>query len=98
MLNPNSLADVAANTRDRSGMGASITRGGEAVVRNRALAMSAACPQPSTAAVHCGSGTTEPSQVEFTWLQRATRKYTHTTRIAAADGGALGSHPARDPV
>jgi hypothetical protein len=31
-------------------------------------------------------------------LQNPCEKYAHTTRIAAASGGALGPHPARDPV
>jgi hypothetical protein len=31
-------------------------------------------------------------------LQNSCEKYAHTTRIAAASGGASGPHPARDPV
>jgi hypothetical protein len=31
-------------------------------------------------------------------LQNTCEKYAHTTRIAAASGGALGPHSARDPV
>jgi len=31
-------------------------------------------------------------------LQNPCEKYAHTTRIAAASGGGLGPHPARDPV
>jgi hypothetical protein len=31
-------------------------------------------------------------------LHNSCEKYAHTTRIAAASGGASGPHPARDPV
>jgi hypothetical protein len=103
MLSQISLADVAVNSRDRARVGASITYGGEKVLRDRALARSAAatsapCLRPNSAAVHYGSGATEAGQVEFTWRQRTDSNFTHTTRVAMADGGALGSHPARDPV
>jgi len=40
-----------------------------------------------------GSGNSQPSV-----LQMSCEKYAHTTRIAAASGGASGPHPARDPV
>ncbi len=30
--------------------------------------------------------------------EQSSQKYAHTTRIAAAGGGAKGPHPARDPV
>lgn len=98
MLNPNSMADVAAIARDRSGMGASITCGCQAVPRDRAAAVAAARPQASTVAVHVGTGCTAAGQAEPSWQQRTTEKYAHTTRIATAGGGSLGPHPARDPV
>jgi len=97
MLSLITMAEVAANSRDRSGMGALPACSGETVLRDRALAMAAACPQASTAAVHYGSGTTAAGPAELTRQQRTSRRYAHTTRIAAF-GGAMGPHPARDPV
>ncbi len=91
-----SLTDVAVHSRDRSRKGAPLTCGGEAVPRERAVA--ALRPQRTIAAFHFGSGATEARQVECTWQQVTSKQYAHMTRIATADGGALGPHPARDPV
>src|SRR5712691_8908017 len=92
------MANVAASTRDGSGMGASVTSGGEALTRNRAFAMSVARPWPTAAVTRFGTGTTSACQPVRTGQQQLRhRKNAYTTRIAA-DGGALGSHPARDPV
>lgn len=96
MLIQISMSDVAAFARDRSGTGASPICGGVSVPRMRATA--AVRPQPGGAAFHYGSGTTEACLVDLTW-QPVSNKYAHpTTRVAIAFGGALGSHPARDPV
>jgi len=105
LLSQISLADVASNPRGCARAGALITCGGEALRRERAFATSAAMSvawlRPDSASARYGSGATEAGQAGFTWQQRSNRKpnhTTHTTRIAAAGGGALGSHPARDPV
>jgi hypothetical protein len=96
MLIQISPTDVAAYACDRSGAGASPTCGGVPVPRMRTT--SAVRPQPGHAAFHFGSGTTEACLVDLTW-QLISNKYAHpTTRVAIAFGGALGSHPARDPV
>ena len=51
-------------------------------------------PQASTVSVFRDNplSKNQPSQ------EQSSQKYTHTIRIAAAGGGALGPHPARDPV
>ena len=97
-MKPNSMADVAANTRDWSGMGTVLSCRGEAAPGDRALAMAVARPQVRPAAVHYPSGTYAAGRAELAQQQRASRKYAHTTRIASAFGGAKGPHPARDPV
>jgi hypothetical protein len=51
-------------------------------------------PQASTAAVFSGNS---PSKNQSN-QEKSGQKYTHTTPIAAAGGGAVGPHPARDPV
>jgi hypothetical protein len=92
-----SLVDVAVDVRDWSRPGALLTCQSEAVARHRALAEAAMRPQSGPAAAHYGSGTSEACQPASIWQQR-TNKFANTTRIAMADGGARGSHPARDPV
>jgi hypothetical protein len=92
------MTDVAVNARDWSRPGGLLTGSGETVARHRALAKAAVCPRSGPAAAHYGSGTSEACQPESIWQQRTSKKFNHTTRIAMADGGALGSHPARDPV
>jgi hypothetical protein len=98
MMNPMNMADVAANTRDRYRTGAVPSCLGEAVSGSRALAMAAACPQVSTAAVHYSSGPIAAGRAALAQQQRSSLKYAHMTRIAREFGGALGPHPARDPV
>jgi hypothetical protein len=51
-------------------------------------------PQASTASVFSDNPRSynQPSQ------EKSSKKFAHTTRIAAAGGGAVGPHPARDPV
>jgi hypothetical protein len=110
MLSLISQADAAMPARARFRMGASLSGGCAATPRERAMetavARSAAAeavfaglrPQPSAGPVLFGNATHEAGQVSPAWQQRNSQKYAHTTRIAAAGGGALGPHPARDPV
>ena len=110
MLSHISPADAVMPARARFRMGASLAGGCAAVLRERALepavARTAATeavfaglrPQPSTGPVLFGNATQAAGQVSSAWQQRTSQKFAHTTRIAAAGGGALGPHPARDPV
>jgi hypothetical protein len=96
MLSMINLADVAAFARDRSGMGALLTCGGEADLRIHAA--EPLRPQPTNAAFHFGSGITEACLANSDRQPTTCKKYAHPTRVAIAFGGALGPHPARDPV
>lgn len=99
MLNLNIMADVAPDARGWSGTGTSLACSGAAVLRDRIPAIAAACPQMAgVAAVHRGSGTKAAGPEKLARQQRSSRKYAHSTRIATAFGGAMGPHPARDPV
>ena len=110
MLSLISPAEAAMPERARSRTGASLFGGCAAVSRVRlpetAAAGTAAAdvilarprPQASPASVFFGSATHAAGQPNSAWQQRTSQKYAHTTRIAAAGGGALGPHPARDPV
>jgi hypothetical protein len=110
MLSFISPTDAAMPARARFRMGASLFGGCAAVPRERALetavARTAAAevvfaglrPEPSAGPVLLGNATHAAGQVSPAWQQRTSQKYAHTTRIAAAGGGALGPHPARDPV
>ncbi len=111
MLSLISPAEAAMPERARSRTGASLFGGSAAVSRVRLLETAAARtaaadvvfarprPQASTGSVLFGNATHAAGQAESARQQRTSQKYTaHTTRIAAAGGGALGPHPARDPV
>ncbi|HVB41529.1 MAG TPA: hypothetical protein VNF47_02330 [Streptosporangiaceae bacterium] len=97
--------DVLAPMRMPSSPGALLTCGSVAVprVRTQEFAMTGATvpvlasarPQSST---FFGNGAQAAGQVEFARQQRISPKYAHTTRIAPIGGGAMGPHPARDPV
>ncbi len=108
MLNLATPADAATPTHMPFRMGALFAGGCTAVPRLRAtgkaVAMAAAGafagprPRPSAGSVLFGNATHEARQAKSAGQQPISQKYAHTTRIAAAGGGALGSHPARDPV
>ncbi len=71
------------------------------IVRTAAAATAVASlrPQARASAVLSGNATHAAGQAKFVLQQRTSqKKYARTTRIAAAGGGALGSHPAWDPV
>jgi len=56
-------------------------------------------PQASASAVSFGNAAHAAGQAKSALQQRTSqKKYARTTRIAALGGGALGPHPARDPV
>ena len=104
------LADVAMPARARSRTGASFVGGCAAVSRERAetavastvaAATAVASPRPraSASAVIFGNAAHAAGQAKVALQQRTSqKKYARTTRIAAQGGGALGPHPAWDPV
>ena len=111
MLSLISPAEAAMPERARPAAGASLFGGCAAVSRVRLLGTAAAGTaaadvvrvrprlQASPESVFFGSATHAAGQAKSARQQRISQKYTaHTTRIAAAGGGALGPHPARDPV
>ncbi|HEY3905009.1 MAG TPA: hypothetical protein VGM14_13950 [Streptosporangiaceae bacterium] len=59
-----------------------------------------ACVRPQAHQAYLFSnGTQVAGQAEYVRQQHtSTQKFNHKTRIATQSGGALGSHPARDPV
>jgi hypothetical protein len=108
MLSLATSADAATTTRMPFRMGALFVDGCTALPRVRATdtAVAAAAevvfadrrPRPGAGPVILGHATHEARQEKSAWQQPTSQKYAHTTRIAAAGGGALGPHPARDPV
>lgn len=73
----------------------------KAAVRTTAAEAAVAClrPQASTGALLIGTSAHVADQAKPASQQPTSKKYAHTmTRIAAFGGGALGPHPARDPV
>jgi hypothetical protein len=106
MLNFPSNLETAAGARAGSGLGA--FRPGAAGTAKPNCTGAVALPRPRPCAVSAAdvfghgraaafqgpaAGQGQPSE-----LQSTSEKYAHTTRIAAASGGALGPHSARDPV
>lgn len=113
MLNLVSLAVTPEPTVVRSRMGILLDRARMPVPRShvkelagpmRASAQSVAArafvrPQGSTKAALFGIGAQVAGSAKFAGQQPISKvNYAHTTRIAAMKGGALGPHPARDPV
>jgi hypothetical protein len=108
----NTAAMLAVPARMRSRAGASLLwHDTQAVPRDRVPEMAVARLAAAGSAVTClrpqargGAGLSGRSalaadQAKFAFQQPTSQKYAHkTTQIAAAGGGALGSHPARDPV
>jgi hypothetical protein len=108
----NTTAVVVTPARARSRTGASLPwhcspavprdRAPEPAVARMAAAESAVTclrPQCRGAAGLSGRSALAAGQAKFALQQPTSQKYAHkTTRIAAVGGGALGSHPARDPV
>ena len=110
MLSLISPIEAAMPERARSRRGALLFGGCAAVPRVRLLETAAARtaaadvdlarprPQASPESVFFGSATHAAGQANSARQQRTSQKYAHTTRVAAAGGGAMGPHPARDPV
>jgi hypothetical protein len=107
LISPANVTPVRAQSRT----GAAFQGGSPAETRLRVIEMAAVRtsaadevfarprPQASTGATLFGNATHAAGQAESARQQRTSKKYAHTTtRIAAAGGGALGPHPARDPV
>ena len=110
MLTLAAPADAATPTHMPFRMGALFAGGCTAVPRVRAteeaVAMAAAAEAavtgrrawPSAGSVRFGNAIHAARQAKSAGQQPTSQKYAHTTRIAAAGGGAMGPHPARDPV
>jgi hypothetical protein len=106
LISPANVTPVRAQSRT----GAAFQGGSPAETRLRVIEMAAVRtsaadevfarprPQASTGATFFGNATHAAGQADSARQQRTSKKYAHTTRIAAAGGGALGPHPARDPV
>jgi hypothetical protein len=101
-------ADAAMPARARSRTGASFVGGCTAVSRERAetavtsraaAASVVAGLRPQASAVSFSNAAHAAGKAIAASQQRISqKKYARTTRIAAFGGGALGPHPARDPV
>src|SRR5262249_8171743 len=110
MLSNISLADAATLSRERFRTGALLLGGCTSVARARVMetvvirpaAADAVAPalRPHAGAdsVLFGNATHAAGQAKVALQQRTSQKYAHTTRIAAAGGGAMGPPQARDPV
>jgi hypothetical protein len=112
MLSPMTTVDVVMPERVRLNEGALLPWSiGSAVPRDRAPEKAAAELAAAESAVTClrpqarggagfsGSSALAAGQAQFALQQPTSQKYAHkTTRIAPNGGGALGPHPARDPV
>lgn len=92
MLSPIFMVDLAVPQRRRSRMGSWLLSDSASAPRDCAVQMLAP-------AALFGFGAHVAALAEFAKQQPISNvSYAHTTRIAAGGGGALGSHPARDPV
>ncbi len=110
MLSLTSPADAATATRALTRTGAWLLRDcaagpsarslEAAIGRPAAAALVFARPRPqaSTGSVLFGNATHAAGQADSARQQRPSQKYARTTRVATAGGGAMGPHPARDPV
>ncbi len=107
MISPNTPADAAMPVGAQYPVGASIVRRLAAVTRERAqqpvfaaanAAVAGPRPRAREGAVLLGCATQAAGETILASQQRTSQKFAHKTRIAAVGGGALGPHPARDPV
>ena len=86
-------SDIAPVPRDRASDMAAVKRPAaeSAVTRQR--------PQARSGAVRFGADAHVADQAKSALHQPTSQKFAYLkTRIAAVGGGAMGSHPARDPV
>ena len=108
MLSLISPADAAMPVCAQYPAGALIVQQVAAVVHERACQPvfaaaafgAAAGPRPRgrEGAALSGNATHAAGETIFVPQQPTSQKFAHKTRIAAVGGGALGPHPARDPV
>ena len=108
MLSHNSPAEAAMSACAQYPAGASIEQTIAAVAHERAQMpvfaaaayAAAAGPRPRvrTDAAQSGNATHAAGETIVVPQQPTSQKFAHKTRIAAVGGGALGPHPARDPV
>lgn len=114
MLNLIDLADIGEPSAARSRMGILLGRAHKPVPRSHVKELAGPAgasaqpvaakafvrPQWSTKAALFGIGTQMAGSAKLAAQQPISKvNYAHTTRIAALKGsGALGPHPARDPV
>lgn len=112
MLSLITPAEAAMPECARSRMGASLagawaaapcvraveTAGGASAAAGLAVTRPRPRPQAGPGQPAFGNATHVLGQADSVRLQRTSQKYAQTTRIAAAGGGAVGPHPARDPV
>jgi hypothetical protein len=106
MLNIFSCFETAAGARAGSGWGACLPDRVRTVDPSSTALMARPRPRAASPAGVYGHSYgrmaafqgTAAGQGQPFGLQNNCEKYAHTTRIAAASGGASGPHPARDPV
>jgi hypothetical protein len=95
MLITFAMSDAAADARGCSGIGANPA----SAVQGAVISVGSAAAPLTSPALMQGTGTCMGRRA---WTQpvieQHREKYAQTTRTAAANGGVLGSHPARDPV
>ena len=108
MLSLISPAEAAMSACAQYPAGAFSAQPGAAVSRERAtqpvfsaaavLAVAGPRPRPREDARLCGDATQAAGLTTLVPQPQSSQKNAHKTRVAAAGGGALGPHPARDPV
>jgi hypothetical protein len=97
MLNTLSNTETAADVPAGFGTGACLRAGVGTVAAGSTGAVMFARPRAAWADDLLGQGIAiAPHEPPAQPIVR--KQYLHTTPFAAASGGALGSHPARDPV
>src|SRR5262249_22262366 len=109
MLNTFSMVDATEPSCARLHMGIWLGSGNIPVPNADLLNKAALALLPEAALAHVrpqahqaylfGNGTQVAGQAEYVRQQHTSNlKFAHKTRIATQSGGALGPHPARDPV
>jgi hypothetical protein len=109
MLNMFSMADVAEPSSARLRLGIWLGSASLPVPEADLLSKAAVASKPDAAlafvrpqahqAYRFSGGTQVAGQAEYVRQQHTSNlKFAHKTRIATQGGGALGPHPARDPV
>jgi hypothetical protein len=99
MLNTVSESEIAANARTPFGAGACLLSDAVRTAQPRSGSAAFARPRPRAfwAADAFGLRRQAADMGIALGLRNPGKQYPHTTRIAAASGGAKGPHPAREP-